>query len=61
LSQSTKTIPVADAIDAALHKAAFDIIDNSAMTDAEKDAALTQLGSFQKSLKEGLGKLVSPL
>ena len=31
------------------------------MTDAEKDAALTQLGSFQKSLKEGLGKDVLPL
>jgi hypothetical protein len=31
------------------------------MTDAEKDAALNQLGAFQKSLKEGLGKDVSPL
>jgi hypothetical protein len=61
LSQSTKTIPVADAIDAPLHKAAFDIIDNSAMTDAEKDTALGQLGAFQKSLKEGLRKEVSPL
>jgi hypothetical protein len=61
LSQSQKTIPVADAIDAPLHKAAFEIIDNSAMTDAEKDTALTQLGAFQKSLKEGLGKEVSPL
>jgi hypothetical protein len=61
LSQSQKTIPVADAIDAPLHKAAFEIIGNSAMTDAEKDAALTQLGAFQKSLKEGLGKDVSPL
>jgi hypothetical protein len=61
LSQSQQTIPVVDAIDAPLHKAAFEIIDNSAMTDAEKDAALTQLGAFQKSLKEGLGKEVSPL
>jgi hypothetical protein len=26
------------------------------MTDAEKDTALAQLGSFQKSLKEGLGQ-----
>jgi len=28
---------------------------------SEKDAALTQLGAFQKSLKGGLGKEVSPL
>ena len=61
LSQSQQTIPVADAIDAPLHKAAFEIIGNSAMTDEVKDAAIHQLGAFQKSLKEGLGKDVSPL
>jgi hypothetical protein len=31
------------------------------MTDEVKDAAIHQLGAFQKSLKEGLGKDVSPL
>jgi hypothetical protein len=61
LAQSTRTIPVADAIDAPLNSAAHEIIDNPAMTDAEKDAAINQLGSFKKSLKEGLGKDVSPL
>lgn len=61
LSQSTKTIPVADAIDAPLHQAALDIINNRAMTDAEKDAAIMQIGALQKSLKEGLGPNISPL
>ncbi len=54
-------MPVVDAMDAALHKAAFEIIGNYAMSDAEKDPALTQLGAFQKSLKEGIGNDVSPL
>ena len=61
LAQSTKVIPVADAIDAPLHQAALDIINNRAMTDAEKDAAINQLGSLQKSLKEGLGQTATPL
>jgi hypothetical protein len=61
LAQSTKLIPVADAIDVPLHQAAIDIINNRAMTDAEKDAAINQLGALQKSLKEGLGTHVSPL
>ena len=61
LAQSTKVIPVADAIDAPLHQAALDIINNRAMTDAEKDAAINQLGAVQKSLKEGLGQTATPL
>jgi len=61
LASSKATIPVADAIDTPLHQAAFDIINNRAMTDAEKDAAISQLGALQKSLKEGLGKEVTPL
>lgn len=61
LAQSPARIPVADAIDAPLHEEVVGIINNRAMTDAEKDSALTQLGSLQKSLKEGLGKDVSPL
>src|SRR6266404_4349443 len=61
LAQSTKVIPVADAIDDPLHQAALDIINNRAMTDAEKDAAINQLGALQKSLKEGLGQTVTPL
>jgi hypothetical protein len=61
LAQSPARIPVADAIDAPLHEEVVGIINNRAMTDAEKDSALTQLGNLQKSLKEGLGKDVSPL
>jgi hypothetical protein len=61
LAASKATIQVADAIDAPLHQAAIEIINNPAMTDAEKDAAINQLGALQKSLKEGLGKSVTPL
>jgi hypothetical protein len=61
LAASKATISTADAIDAPLHQAAFDIINNPAMTDAEKDAAINQLGALQKSLKQGLGDKISPL
>jgi hypothetical protein len=61
LSASTAQIPVADVIDKPLMKAATEIIGNPAMTGAEKDSALTQLGSLQQSLKEGLGNTLSPL
>jgi hypothetical protein len=61
LAQSTKTISVADAIDKPLTDAMNDIIGNSAMTDAEKMAAISQLGGLQASLKEGLGADISPL
>lgn len=61
LAQSTRTISVADAIDRPLTDAMNDIIGNSAMTDAEKMAAISQLGGLQASLKEGLGADISPL
>ena len=61
LGQSTKTISVADAIDKPLTDAMNDIIGNSAMTDPEKMAAISQLGGLQASLKEGLGADISPL
>lgn len=61
LSKSTAQIPVADVIDRPLMHAATTIIDNPAMTQAEKDAALTQIGALQQSLKEGLGDTISPL
>ncbi len=61
LAQSTKTISVADAIDKPLTDAMNDIIGNSAMTDPEKMAAISQLGGLQASLKEGLGADISPL
>jgi hypothetical protein len=60
LSQSQATIPVSDAIDKPLNSAALDIITNPAMTDAEKDAAINQLGALQKSVKQGLGPNATP-
>ncbi len=62
LKLSTARIPVADVIDRPLMHAASEIIDNKAMTQMEKDAALTQLGALQQSLKEGIvGDTISPL
>ena len=60
LSTSQAQIPVADAIDKPLNSAALDIIANPAMTDMEKDAALTQLGGLQKAVKQGLGPMATP-
>jgi hypothetical protein len=61
LSASTKTLKVADVIDKPLNDAMNDIIGNSAMTDAEKMAAISQLGGLQASLKQGLADEISPL
>jgi len=60
LSASQAQIPVAEAIDKPLNSAALDIIANPAMTDMEKDAALTQLGGLQKAVKTGLGSTATP-
>lgn len=54
-------IPVADVIDKPLMESASEISSNRAMTQAEKDAALTQLGALQQSLKEGLSDTITPL
>lgn len=61
LSKSTVPIKVADVIDKPLEDAMADITGNRAMTAAEKDAAVTQLGALQQSLKEGLGDTITPL
>lgn len=61
LSKSPASISVADAIDKPLTNAFNDIIDNSAMTDAEKMAAITQLGGLQSALHEGIGTDISAL
>ena len=60
LSQSNALIPVSDAIDAPLNDSALQIISNPALTDAEKDAAINQLGALQKSVKQGLGANATP-
>lgn len=61
LSKSTATLNVADIIDKPLNSAINEIVGNRAMTEAEKDAAVTQLGALQKALKEGLGDTITPL
>ena len=61
LGQSAASIPVTDVIDKPLMNVASDIMGNRAMTEAEKDAALTQIGALQKSLKEGLPDTINPL
>ncbi len=60
LSKSQTLIPVQDVIDKPLENAAFEIMRNPAMTDAEKDAAINQLGALQKTLKQGLGPNATP-
>jgi hypothetical protein len=60
LKNSQSRIPVSQAIDKPLHDAAIDVINNSAMTDPEKDVAIIKLGDLQKSLKQGLGSDISP-
>jgi hypothetical protein len=60
LSGSQTLIPVKDVIDKPLNDATLQIISNPAMTDAEKDAAINQLGGLQKTLKQGLGPNATP-
>ena len=61
LKASTAQIPVADVIDKPLDDALTSIINNRAMTQAEKDAAIGQIGALQQSLKEGLPSQITPL
>jgi len=50
LSKSTATISMADAVDRPLMDSVSDIISNRAMTQAEKDRAISQLGDLQQAL-----------
>lgn len=61
LSKSNEVLKVADVIDKPLNDAVAEITANRSMTAAEKDAAVTQLGALQQSLKEGLGDTMTPL
>lgn len=61
LGNAKGTIPVAQVIDKPLNDAAMSIITNRAMTAAEQDAAINQIGALQQALKEGLPKNISPL
>ena len=52
LANSNAQIPLADAVDKPLEDAAIDIIQNPAMTQTEKDAAIAQLGGLQQSIHQ---------
>jgi hypothetical protein len=60
LSQSETTITVANTIDIALEQATLEIIHNHAMTEAQKDATIQQLGALQESLKQHVGQDITP-
>jgi hypothetical protein len=53
-SKSQTTMDVEEFIDKPLEQAVLDIINNLAMSDSEKDAAIQQLGALQEWVKHGL-------
>jgi hypothetical protein len=61
LSASKKTLQFADVVDKPLLDAFNDIVGNQAMTQAEKQAAIAQLGDLQQSLHAGFGSDLTPL
>lgn len=61
LSESKATISVVDVIDTPLENATLEIISNSALVDAEKDAAIAHLGGFQEWMNRGLTREMTPL
>ena len=61
LSASQKTISMSDAVDKPLMDAFNEITANRAMTQAEKQAAIAQLGDLQQSLHSGLANDITPL
>ena len=61
LSESKATINVREVIDKPFEHAVLKIISNVAMSDAEKDAAMDHLGTFQQQINRGLDREVAPL
>lgn len=60
LQASRAPISVATTIDQPFNQAMNQIISNRAMTQAEKDVAINQLGELEKSIKQGIGPTMSP-
>ena len=56
LSQSEAPISVAQTIDIPLEHAALEIIENSAMSETQKDSTVQQLGALQQSLKRDVSQ-----
>jgi hypothetical protein len=61
LSESKATINVRDVIDNPLEHAMLEIISNSAMGEAQKDAAIDHLGALQERMNRGLNREMTPL
>ncbi len=59
-SESETKISVWNTIDAPLEKATQEIIGNQSISDAQKDAALQQLGALQQSLKQDAAEEITP-
>jgi len=53
-SKSQTIINLGEFIDEPLEQAVLDVINNRAMSDSEKDAAIQQLGALQEWVKHGL-------
>ncbi len=53
-SASQATVNVEETVDKPLEQAMSDVINNAAMSDLEKDAAIEQLGALQEQVKQGL-------
>lgn len=60
LCESKATIDVCEAIDKPLEHAMLEIIGNAAMSEAEKDRAIDDLGAFQEQAKRGLNREITP-
>lgn len=60
-SASQATICVEETIDKPFEQAMFDVINNAAMSDSEKDLAMEQLGTLQESVKRGLQRQMTPI
>lgn len=61
LSASQATISVGYGIDKPLEQAILEIIGSDALVETEKDAAVGNLGEFQREIKRGLESVISPL
>jgi len=60
LPQSTATIDAVQVIHNPLEQVMLDVIGRTGMVDAEKDAAIEQLGGFEESLNRGLSPQITP-
>jgi hypothetical protein len=61
LSVSAAKIKVEDAIAKPFERAILEIIGNNSISDAQKDAALDQLGTLQELINHGLEREIAPL